>query len=178
MGRVKMTTEELEAHHSRKSIEARTNGDRQICYAVLKRNDFAVGHVKSTLSNLGLWPTNNDPTKLVTKGVVLTSSAANAIAKDKKAQSSAADEPQLMLTNGILGSVAIADAVPTKYWTIGGISVQLLQKRLNKLNPVVNSMSNLRNMSQRGGNGEAQAMFASMYEFFTGTMDSSFKLCW
>jgi hypothetical protein len=61
------------------------------------------------------------------------------------------------------------DLVPTKYWTLGSLSVHLLSKKiLASMEPVAMSMANLRSMSLRGLGDHGKAELMKLIEFMCG----------
>ena len=67
------------------------------------------------------------------------------------------------------GSEQAEDTVPTKYWTLGSLSVQLLSKRiLASMEPVALSMANLRSMSLRGNGDHGKTELMKIIESMTG----------
>jgi hypothetical protein len=178
MPRTVMTIEETVRYHEQKKIEIRTNGNRQIIAAVLRRNDFAVEHCRGTLVNLGLWPDDNDVKSVISKGLAITKVAQRAIAKDEICRKPP-PPPNLAITNGVPGMLC-KDPIPTKYRLIGSganaLSVNLLMPRLGKINSSVFSLPNLRNLQQRGKAGETQILFTEIYEFLSGVISFGFKL--
>ena len=73
-------------------------------------------------------------------------------------------------------AAASADRIPTKYWTLGALSVRLLETRcLQKMDPMVFSNANLVSLKRSWEKDLVQTELLKLIEFLTG-MSASFKL--
>merc|ERR1712232_1534374 len=142
-------------------------GDYAVCNNVMKKNLWCITHVKSALKGLGLLAddaagncveagSGTVPASALQGTGVAPSLQSESCATRASNRKRSAEQEQATLREQYV------NPVPTKYWTLGSLSVDLLQERMVKLEPVCWSKPNLRNMVQRGKPGENQDMLARM----------------
>lgn len=157
----KLSAAEQAANYQRRARELCLKAERKELDQLLNKHPHLATALLQEAKNLGYSMKDE-----VFQGETPSLMRAATLAKQKSAK---APSPLALEDIHAGGPGQAQDTVPTKYWTMGSLSVQLLSKRiLATMEPVALSMANLRSMSLRGNGDHGKAELMKIIEFMTG----------
>jgi hypothetical protein len=160
-GGTKLSAAEQAANYQRRARELSLKAERKELDQLLGKHPHLVTALLQEAKNLG-YTMQSDMLHGETPSLIRAATLAKQ--RDAKASSQLAIEDV-----NASGSEQAEDTVPTKYWTLSSLSVQLLSKKiLASMEPVALSMANLRSMSLRGNGDHGKAELMKIIEFMTG----------
>ena len=142
--------------------EVQSKAHRAEVTSILQKHPMAAGDVVQFLHNKGMYsegPASSGPKSKWQSGLETRE------ARKRAARAEAS-----------LAASVNAEKIPTKYWTVGSLSVRLLETRcLQLVDPMVFSNGNLTNIKKSWAKDTIHAELVRLVEFLTG-IPASFKL--
>lgn len=170
MGRSKQSAEECVQNLQRRAVELQQKIGKQTVSEAMRRHPWCVHELLSKLEALGLVAvTESGSRKLVEKsGCHAMPPSLQAQARASR-QKQAAPGPSPRKGDEMAPDIAPDDQVPTKYWTLDGLSPHSLASRiLSVAEPASLSMPNLKSITVKRQSLQNHQVHVRLVEFMTG----------
>jgi hypothetical protein len=161
----KLTPQEQAANYQRRARELSLKADRKQLEQLLAKHPHLASPLLQEAKNLGYCVDDDASEGFNGEIPSLQVAARREVVAAKRAKTAVSDDGG---TDGGADSAQPA-TIPTKYWTMGSLSVALLCKNvLSEMEPVALSQANLRSMYVRGKGEHGKHELLKIVEFATG----------